>query len=68
MRRQQLLMATIHTLVLAEREVDTRVKQHTEPLNDSKVTLTKNCIVLNDGSMSEFLYVALFLQPLHFVQ
>ncbi len=68
MRRQQLLMATIHTLVLAEREVDTRVKQHTEPLNDSKVTLTTNCNVLNNGFMSTVLKVAMFLQPLHFVQ
>lgn len=54
MRRQQLLMATIHTLVLAEDEVDTRVKQHTEPLNNSEVTLNKNWNVLNTGFMSIF--------------
>ncbi len=46
-------MATIHTLVLAEDEVDTRVKQHTEPLNDSKVPLNKNWNVLSTGFMSK---------------
>lgn len=51
-------MATIHTLVLAEDEVDTRVKQPTEPFNDSEVTLNINWNVLNTGFMFFLINVA----------